>query len=978
MKQLLVLVVVLGVLAGAGFAAYRAGFLDSLGLPAPSSTTAGAPAAGAAAGPPAAGAAGVEATGQTPESPGQPLAGADVPPPGEEQPASSGQPGTPDAAVPSGGAPPGTQAAATDAVGRPLIAPLAFDGNVALIDFGGAVEAWTTTTNTSVDQAEIIDGRTDTNWFQSGRYSPGPGEIVLSFFGREPAVVDRIVLKAPRNQGQLGLFPKDVEVWVSTGQTPDDPFQKVASGTLAAVPQEGEATLSFPPVEARFLKLRALSTQSGAQDYLASELKVIEARRPGYVPLMERHPELGWAGGPNGPPPAPAAARTRTGCAPASPPAPPGHGESRRVLLLGAQRGMHLAGAMFDWRNTRRKVPDFERRRTEFTFDQADVAALDNDVPMQERGVLTRARFRLVSPNHARPAILAPAYGYDTVVMAQMCNHTERMGALSPAFKQALMAWVAAGHKLIIQDSDDCVPGPDYGFIPFEFKTNTPGARGAPGFNLRFVEANQMLQGRAGRPGHLDVDAWVQNTRGYRNELGDANTFVAWDDHWCGQLAVKNVNNVTGFALAYARYGRGLIIYDGFDNDQNGERGYDQVVIRELSQPFDPDGLPCAARLGDFVLTTDSSLLHRAAVPGRNYTYPLALLSNQGYSGSVALSATPVGGLEGLGARFEPATVALGGEGSSALSLTLPGTLPAPTFAVEVKGSDAKGTTSSLCLQFAPPTMGELAVVSKLAPPTRTRKNLEIILDASGSMKTVLFEKKTRWDVALETLDQVLANLPNDFNVGLRMYGHRESSRSPRTCTDSELLVPIRKLDRKALLARARQYKPKGETPLVYSALQAPDDLKAVGGGTVILVTDGEESCKGDPVKAAADLRASGLDIRLNIVGFALKNPKVQRQLAGFAEATGGLFYSAESGGALADALMVASIDKFPYTVYDASGNAVLTGDAGSGSDQLPPGDYKVVVRAGTKEIVAPRVGIAAGDSITLTLGMKNGQLVLQ
>ena len=70
--------------------------------------------------------------------------------------------------------------------------------------------------------------------------------------------------------------------------------------------------------------------------------------------------------------------------------------------------------------------------------------------------------------------------------------------------------------------------------------------------------------------------------------------------------------------------------------------------------------------------------------------------------------------------------------------------------------------------------------------------------------------------------------------------------------------------------------------------LQSPADLKAVGGGTVILITDGEESCKGDAVKAAADLKASGLDIRLNIVGFAVTNPKTQKDLAGFAQATGG------------------------------------------------------------------------------------------
>jgi Ca-activated chloride channel family protein len=329
-------------------------------------------------------------------------------------------------------------------------------------------------------------------------------------------------------------------------------------------------------------------------------------------------------------------------------------------------------------------------------------------------------------------------------------------------------------------------------------------------------------------------------------------------------------------------------------------------------------------------------------------------------------------------ARFEPASVTLSGEGRSALTVTLPPGAALPPTAVEVKGTDAAGKVNTLCLQLGPATGGELSVVSALAPPTKTRKNLEIILDASGSMKTPLAGKKTRWDVALGTLQQVLANLPDDFNVGLRIYGHRETSRSPKTCTDSELIVPIEKLNRQNLLNRAKAFRPKGETPLVYSALQAPADLKAVGGGTVILITDGEESCKGDTVKAAADLKASGLDIRLNIVGFALKDPRVQKDLAGFSQATGGLFYSADTGGALADAVMVAAVEKFPYTVYDAAGKAVLAGEAGIGADQLPAGDYKVVVKAGTKELVAPRVSVGLGQSVTLTIAMKNGQLVLQ
>ncbi len=963
MKKFIVFGVVLLVLVNLGAVAYRMGWLARLPVPglsglAPASSSPG-PDAGTAATP----SSGVAPAGEA--------AAAGFPVPGAAA--------APDA-VPAAAAVTPVPASATDAKGQPLIAPPAFDGNLASLDFGGTAETWSTDTLETPDGQMIIAGQKESRWTQWGRRNPRPAEVVFSFFAHEPAIIDRVVLKT-LNAAGLKSFPKDVEVWTSMETSLEGPYQKVAATSLPAVQDNGEAAVSFPPVEARFVKLVALTSQAGPQDFGLANVRIMEAQRTGYVPLLARHPELQWPGGPNVWAPAGQQVKQASACAPPqTTKTPPAHPESRRVLILGEGREMYMAGAAFA--NGRYGAPDqAARQRVEFSLTEKGVALLQDDVPAEERGVLTRARFRFVSPRHARPAILAPALGFDTVVLTQMCNSNARMGAMSQAFKQALLAWVAAGHKLIIQDSDDCTPGPDYSFIPYKFKTDTPGARGAPGFNLRFVESNQMLQGRAGRPGFLDVDAWVTEPRGrrYRNELGDANTFVAWDANWCGQLAVKNVNNVTGFAVAYAHYGRGLIIYDGFDNDQNFEAGYDEVVVRELAQPFDPDNLPCGARLGDFVVTTESTLLQRSAVPGRTYTYPLTLLSNQGYSGSVNLSASPVGAGTALDTRFEPATVALTGEGSSALSLTLPGALPNPAFAVEVKGIDTKGTSSSLCLQFGPPTAGELSVVSKLAPASKTRKNLEIILDASGSMKTVLADKKTRWDVALETLDQVLGNLPDDFNVGLRMYGHRESSRSPKTCTDSELLWPIRKLDRKGILTRVSRYKPKGETPLVYSALQSPADLKAVGGGTVILITDGEESCKGDMARAAAELKASGLDIRLNIVGFALKkNPKVQKDLAGFSEATGGLFYSAESGAALADALMVAAVDKFRYTVYDAAGKAVITGEAGSGADQLPAGDYKVVVTAGTKELVAPRVSVGLGQSITLTIALKNGQLVLQ
>jgi hypothetical protein len=409
-----------------------------------------------------------------------------------------------------------------------------------------------------------------------------------------------------------------------------------------------------------------------------------------------------------------------------------------------------------------------------------------------------------------------------------------------------------------------------------------------------------------------------------------------------------------------------------------GSTGYDVILARELAQGFDPDNLPCSARMGEFVVTTESRLLYRPVAPGKTITYPLTLLSNQGFKSEVTLSASSSPSVEGLQVRFEPAKVAVTDLHQVGLTLTVPQGAAQKALAVEVKGTAANGKTNTLCLQLGPPRGGELQVVSALRPPSRTGKNLEIILDASGSMKTPLAGKRSRWDVALDTLQAVLERLPDTFNVGLRMYGHREGSLSPKTCTDTELLVPIGPLDRQNIFQQAKAFQPKGETPLVYSALQAPGDLKPLGGGTVILITDGEESCKGDVAKAAAALAASGLDLRLNIVGFALKNPAAERDLSGLAKATGGQYYSAQSGESLADALLIAAIEKFPFTIYDAAGKVVSDGEAGGEPESLPPGNYKVVVKAGSRDIVAPRVAIGLGQAVTLKITMKNGQLVIE
>jgi hypothetical protein len=255
MKKVIAAAIAVLVLVSVGALAFKMGWLAALGL----------------GGPPTAVTSG--GTTQGPGVTGQPAAGA----------ADAG------GATSSEAAAPGTPGSSD--LKTPIPAPT-FDGNVASIDFGGNVESTTDSYGDPADHSYIIDGNLDTAW-RNGGSSHSIGEIVFSFFGRDVVLVDAVMLQGSSESSDH--FPRDVEVSVSTAAAPDGPFTKVAAASL---PKGDQGTVSFSPVEARFLKFRMLKNQLGEDEFHVSELKIHEAQRAGYTPLMTRHPELSQAGGP--------------------------------------------------------------------------------------------------------------------------------------------------------------------------------------------------------------------------------------------------------------------------------------------------------------------------------------------------------------------------------------------------------------------------------------------------------------------------------------------------------------------------------------------------------------------------------------------------------------------------------------------------------------------------------------------------------
>ena len=453
----------------------------------------------------------------------------------------------------------------------------------------------------------------------------------------------------------------------------------------------------------------------------------------------------------------------------------------------------------------------------------------------------------------------------------------------------------------------------------------------------------------------------------------------SYDAHWCGALFGTNALGASGFVLAYAHYGRGVILYDGIDRDQSANIAYQQFVARQLLLPFRPDPLPCSLRVAPFAITTEVGLQQRHVGANQTVTYPLTILAAKPeYSGTVALSILPPADAPALAGRVEPATVTLGTKASATLTLTSPANLTKPVW-FAVRGA-AGGAVETLCLAIDALRRGHLSVTADLggaAPASApARKNLLVILDLSGSMNEAL-GKSTRIATARQVLHRVLANVPDDFNVGLRVYGDRYGSKAKETCTDSHLVQAVQKIDRPSLFKIIDGAKPRGETPLVYSVRQAIGDLKAAGGGSVVLITDGEESCGGDFTAAAAAIKQSGLDFHLDIVGFTLVGQQARKALGGLAAATGGAYYGAQDGAALSRALTAATITAFPFTVQDAGGHVVASGQAGDAGHDLDAGDYTVIVQAGDQTLTLPHVTVALGQTASVHVTRKGDSFVV-
>ena len=201
-----------------------------------------------------------------------------------------------------------------------------------------------------------------------------------------------------------------------------------------------------------------------------------------------------------------------------------------------------------------------------------------------------------------------------------------------------------------------------------------------------------------------------------------------------------------------------------------------------------------------------------------------------------------------------------------------------------------------------------LFLMLPLLATAQERPNTIIVMDASGSMWGQI-DGENKIVIARRVITELLQSLPADQNLGLTVYGHRTRG----DCSDIETIVPPGPNTRDQIAAAVAAISPMGKTPMTDAVVVAAEALRYTEEkATVILISDGIETCNPDPCAAAQALESAGIDFTVHVIGFDITDAEAMRQMQCIADETGGLLRSASNADEFLAALTEVMIEPEP------------------------------------------------------------------
>lgn len=187
-------------------------------------------------------------------------------------------------------------------------------------------------------------------------------------------------------------------------------------------------------------------------------------------------------------------------------------------------------------------------------------------------------------------------------------------------------------------------------------------------------------------------------------------------------------------------------------------------------------------------------------------------------------------------------------------------------------------------------------------------KMVEVILDCSGSMKSRLPSGQTRIAAAKQAVEAVVPKLPPETVLAFRAYGH-QSPTAKHDCQDTQLLEGFAPAAQNGaqIVQKAQALPAQGYTPITHVLGLAAKDFPAGSQGekVIILVSDGKETCPGDPCATAKALHEVD-KVVIHTVGLGV-DAATKSQLECIARAAGGKYFPAGSAEELAKTLTAAA-----------------------------------------------------------------------